>query len=326
MTPSSGWYNASVRAYLTASSNSGWKFFGWLGKGASAYTGNDTGAMITRKLPAPRGGRILPRGNDLFRRRWIGISQLAVATRKHPERRLQDDIRSAQQPGVAFRLTLVALRNVQRLERLDRFRAAVRLFPHQSTGISGSELWVQLRTRDGVGRRDDPHFVWSRFSGSFPTEKAQRVRLEQFHEQMLFFIGFGNFGPTLIIRERLGKVFGKRVNSFFGQGLFTTFFGKKITLRCTHIRRRGPGFTYLPGSSVSVDLQRQRDHGISHNGVQVRERYRLPGIFPGGISLEAPEPEWEPRPSGLTLSRSLRASRAWASWVSGRCLSRSNCS
>jgi hypothetical protein len=51
VTPFSGWYNASVRAYLTASSNSGWKFFGWLGKGASAYTGNETGAMITVNSP-----------------------------------------------------------------------------------------------------------------------------------------------------------------------------------------------------------------------------------------------------------------------------------
>ncbi|MDA4130345.1 MAG: hypothetical protein OK457_06205, partial [Thaumarchaeota archaeon] len=45
ISPASGWYNAGDRTSLSALSDTGWQFFGWLGKGPSSYTGNATSAV-----------------------------------------------------------------------------------------------------------------------------------------------------------------------------------------------------------------------------------------------------------------------------------------
>ncbi|MFI5421271.1 MAG: hypothetical protein ACHQ1H_09930, partial [Nitrososphaerales archaeon] len=49
--PTTGWYNASTRASLSALNYPGWEFFGWLGGGVSSYTGNKSASMIVINAP-----------------------------------------------------------------------------------------------------------------------------------------------------------------------------------------------------------------------------------------------------------------------------------
>jgi hypothetical protein len=60
ISPSSGWYNAMLEASLSASSDPGWKFVGWLGSGESSYTGNKSLATITVTSPVKEEAEFYP--------------------------------------------------------------------------------------------------------------------------------------------------------------------------------------------------------------------------------------------------------------------------
>ena len=49
--PVSGWYNASSLLRLSAVSDPGWKFVGWVGNGAEAYSGNASNTSLTLNSP-----------------------------------------------------------------------------------------------------------------------------------------------------------------------------------------------------------------------------------------------------------------------------------
>jgi len=47
VSPTSGWYNASSSVTISATAFKGWQFEGWLGSGASSYTGNASTQVVT---------------------------------------------------------------------------------------------------------------------------------------------------------------------------------------------------------------------------------------------------------------------------------------
>jgi hypothetical protein len=49
--PISGWYNASSLLRLTAMSDPGWKFVGWVGNGTASYSGNVSNTSVTLNSP-----------------------------------------------------------------------------------------------------------------------------------------------------------------------------------------------------------------------------------------------------------------------------------
>jgi len=51
VSPASGWYNAGTQVQISATANSGYQFYGWVGSGSGSYTGSSSSATITMNGP-----------------------------------------------------------------------------------------------------------------------------------------------------------------------------------------------------------------------------------------------------------------------------------
>ena len=51
VSPASGWYNAGTQVQISATPNSGYQFYGWVGSGSGSYTGSSNPATITMNGP-----------------------------------------------------------------------------------------------------------------------------------------------------------------------------------------------------------------------------------------------------------------------------------
>lgn len=51
VSPSSNWYDVGTSVQISASTNSGWQFQGWIGAGAGSYSGPNSSALVTVESP-----------------------------------------------------------------------------------------------------------------------------------------------------------------------------------------------------------------------------------------------------------------------------------